>query len=231
MKIVKKFNPIQKSFILKHGLYNLLNLPDHLMVPMNLLQWLAGHTSHGEAKFLQHKEKIIHFTKDMVDKVFGFASGVKPFVMESSDPVIIREVEVLIDQYLLGKKQISVSNVESVLLGSNEEVVFIRSFLLLFITTVLCPSTYNFVNPKYLYSLRDSDIVEVGNLDLGTLCLNHLWNELDAWKAKVFKDGSDFNRMLWIGGCLPLLAVCVPFSFAYFKFLLLSKMVFSLCSL
>ncbi|XP_047064123.1 uncharacterized protein LOC124671847 [Lolium rigidum] len=72
---------------------------------------------------------------------------------------------------------------------------------------ILCPSTYNFVNPKYLYSLKDSDIAEVRNLDLGTLCLNHLWNEVDAWKAKVFKDGSDFNGMLWIGGCLPLLAV------------------------
>jgi hypothetical protein len=56
------------------------------MVPMNLLQWLAGHTSHDEAKFLQHKEKIIHFTKYLVDKVFGFPSGVKPFVMESTDP-------------------------------------------------------------------------------------------------------------------------------------------------
>jgi hypothetical protein len=50
MKVVKKFNPIQRSFISKHDLDNLLKLPDHLMVPMNLLQWLAGHTSHGEAK-------------------------------------------------------------------------------------------------------------------------------------------------------------------------------------
>ncbi|KAM0879114.1 hypothetical protein ACQ4PT_034441 [Festuca glaucescens] len=164
------------------------------MVPMNLLQWLAGHTSHGEAKFLQHKEKIIHFTKDMVDKVFGFPSGSKPFVMESTDPEIIREVEGIHDQYLLGKKQITVSNVESVLLGANEEVIFIRSFLLLFITTVLCPSTYNFVNPKYLYSLRDNAIVEVVNLDFGTLCLNHLWNEVDAWKAKVvYMDFLDFG--------------------------------------
>jgi hypothetical protein len=216
MKIVKKFNPIQRSFISKHGLENLLKLPDHLMVPMTLLQWLADHTSTGEEKFLQHKEKIIHFTKDMVDKVFGFPSGVKPFVTESSDPEIIREVDEIQRQYLQGKKQIGVSNVESVLLGSNEEVIFIRSFLLLLITTVLCPSTYNFVNPKYLFSLRDSDIVDVANLDLGTLCLNHLWNEVNAWKTKVFKDGSDFNRMLWIGGCLPLLAVCVPFSFCLF---------------
>jgi hypothetical protein len=123
--------------------------------------------------------------------------------MESTYPEIVSEVEGIHVQYLLGKKQITVANVEYVLLGSNEEIVFIRSFLLLFITTVLCPSTYNFVNPKYLYSLRYHDIGEARNLDLGTLCLNHLWNEIDAWKAKVFKDGSDFNKMLWISGCLP----------------------------
>jgi hypothetical protein len=213
MKVVKKFNPIQRSFISKHGLDNLLKLPDHLMVPMNLLQWLAGHTSHGEAKFLQHKEKIIHFNKDMVDKVFGFPSRSKPFVMESTDPDIVSEVEGIHARYLIGKKQITVANVESVLLGSNEEIVFIRSFLMLFITIVLCPSSYNFVNPKYLYSLRGIDIAEVRNLDLGTLCLNHLWNEVNGLKAKVFKDGSDFNKMLWIGSCLPLLAVSVAFSF------------------
>jgi hypothetical protein len=104
MKVVKKFNPIQRSFISKHDLDNLLKLPDHLMVPMNLLQWLAGHTSHGEAKFLQHKEKIIHFNKDIVDKVFGFPSGSKPFVMESTNPDIVSEVEGIHSRYLLGKK-------------------------------------------------------------------------------------------------------------------------------
>lgn len=170
MKIVKKFNPVQGSFISKHDFDNLLKLPDHLMVPMNLLQWLAGHTSHGEAKFLQHKEKIIHFTKYMVDKVFGSPSGVKPFVMGSTDPEIIREVEEILDQYLLRKKQITISNVESVLLGSNEEVVFIRSVLLLFITTVLCPSTYNFVNPKYIYVLPRGTVT---SLKLAILTLEH----------------------------------------------------------
>jgi hypothetical protein len=60
MKVVKKFNPIQRSFISKHDLDNLLKLPDHLMVPMNLLQW----TSHGEEKVFLHKEKNINFSKE-----------------------------------------------------------------------------------------------------------------------------------------------------------------------
>jgi hypothetical protein len=110
----------------------------------------------------------------------------------------MREVEDIRGQYLQGKKQITNKNLESVLLGANNEVVFIRSFLLLFITTVLCPSTYNFVNAKYLYSLRDSGIEEVGTLDFATLCLNNLWSELDAWKDKVFKDNTDFSSHSFI---------------------------------
>jgi hypothetical protein len=78
----------------------------HLMVPMNLLQWLVGHSSHGESKFFQHKYKIINFNKDMVDKVFGFPSGVKPFVMESIGPEIISEIDEIRVEYLLGKKNL-----------------------------------------------------------------------------------------------------------------------------
>ncbi|XP_047076398.1 uncharacterized protein LOC124686515 isoform X1 [Lolium rigidum] len=207
MKVVKQFNAIQKSFISKHHLENLLKLPEHLMVPLHLQQWLLDYTSYGQRKFFQHKEKIIFFTKDIVDKVFGFPLGTKPFVMDSSDPDIIIEVEQLLAQYKQGRKTIPVKVLVSILLGANSEEVFIRSFILFFITTVLCPSTYNFVNPKYLYCLRDIDIPEVGNLDFGTLCLNHLWYEMDAWKDKIFMNTGDFNRLTWIGGCLPLLAV------------------------
>jgi hypothetical protein len=215
MKIVKKFNPIQRSYISKYHLDNLAMLPDHLMIPMHLLEWLVSKTSNDGSKYFQHENKSIHFNKEMVDKVSGFPGGTKQFLLESSDPEINREVDEICNQYLQGKKKISVLNVESVLLGSNNEVVFIRSFLLLFITTVLCPSTYNFVNPKYLFSLRDSDIKEVYNLDFASLCLNNLWNEMNSWKTKVLQDQSNSNKILWIGGCLPLIAVSAIFVFLY----------------
>jgi hypothetical protein len=92
-------------------------------------------------------------------------------------------------------------------LGSNDEFVFIRSLILFFITTVLCPSTTNFMKSKFIYSLRDVNLHQVSQLDFATLCIDHLWEELDAWWNKVFLIGKDPNRLLWIGGCLPLLAV------------------------
>lgn len=159
------------------------------------------------------------FTSTSGRQCFRFSAGTKKFLLERSDDAEInREVDEICNQYLQGKKKISVLNVESVSLGSNSEVVFIRSFLLLFITKVLCPSTYNFVNPKYLFSLRDSDIEEVYNLDFASL--NNLWNEMNSWKAKILQDKSESNRILWIGGCLPLLAV-VYMDFLDFEVLLI----------
>ncbi|KAK1609349.1 hypothetical protein QYE76_033022 [Lolium multiflorum] len=70
--------------------------------------WLLDYTSYGQRKFFQHKEKIIFFTKDIVDKLFGFPLGTKPFVMDSSDPDIIIEVEQLLAQYKQGRKTIPV---------------------------------------------------------------------------------------------------------------------------
>lgn len=37
--------------------------------------------------------------------------------------------------------------------------------------------------------------------------MNHLWDEMDAWKYKIFMNTGEFNKLTWIGGCLPLLAV------------------------
>ena len=207
-KAVKKFNPIQLGYIWNHNLSHLLNIPDHLIVSLHLIQWLVVHTSCAStgSYYFQHKDKKFHFTKDIVDKVFGFPRSSVPFVLDSRDPEVIIEVESIRRQYLQGNS-IPVGRVESLMLGTNNEIVFLRSFILFFITTVLCPSTYNFVNPKYLYSLRDKDVLHVEHYDFGTLCLHHLFEEIENWKNKIFMNTGDFNRVSWIGGCLPLLGV------------------------
>ena len=215
-KVVKQFNPIQFGHIENHNMSHMLDAPDHLMIPMDFLQWLVDHTFYGGSRsyFFKHKDKQIFFTKDIVYKVFGFQRGTVPFVLDSKDAEAVSEVEFLCSQYLDGSN-IPVSKVESVMLGSNDERVFLRSFTLFYITTVLCPSTYNFVNPMYLFSLRDRDILLVEYLDFGSLCLNNLFEEIDSWKDKIFNSTLDYNRISWIGGCLPLLGVRVMLQFHY----------------
>ena len=127
---------------------NMLHMPNQLMVPLNLLQWLVDYSVYGSGGVFKKKNKTIHFTKHIVDKVFGFESGTIPYVLESDDPDIISEVEALRLPYLKGN-YISIEHLESILLGTNNEVVFMRYVMLYFISTLLCPSNYNFVNPKF----------------------------------------------------------------------------------
>ena len=225
MRVVKQFNPIQRGYISRRNMGNLLHIPNHLMVPLSLLQWLVDHIVYGSGGVFKKKNKTIHFTKHIVDKVFGFESGTIPYALASEDPVIVGEVEALRMFYAKGK-HIPIKHLDSILLGTNNEVVFMRSFVLYFITTVLCPSTYNFVNPKFLYALTHRDMHQVQELDLGNLCIGHLFEEIDTWKDRVFNGDGDYNRETWIGGCLPVLAVC------FLNFCMLSFLVspfFTVC--
>jgi hypothetical protein len=189
------------------------------MIPLSILEWLARHMSHGGSGVFRHKTKSIVFNKGIIDKVFGFPStGTIPFALHSDDPEIVREVEGIRKMYLKGNN-IPIKHLEGILRSSDNEIVFIRSFFLYFVTTILCPCTYNFVNAKYLFSLRDSDIPNVRNLDFGNLCLTHLFSEIDSWAVKHPKNSGDANKSYYIGGCLPILGVRIHFLALFFYLL------------
>ena len=103
MKVVKQFNPIQMGYISGRNMDNMLHMPKHLMVPLQFLQWLVDHCVYGSGGVFQKKNKRIHFTKHIVDKVFGFESGTIPYALQSDDPVVVSEVEALRLFYVKGK--------------------------------------------------------------------------------------------------------------------------------
>src|SRR4051812_40785466 len=103
---------------------------------------------------------------------------------------------------------IKLATLETVMLSQNTEADkedFIRSFMLYFLSLVACPTSYNFVNHKYLYSLLD--VSALHNLDLSTLALEQVCKEIDSYKDKVRAGKKDPKKRTYIGGCLPLLAV------------------------
>jgi hypothetical protein len=206
MEVVENFTPTQIGHISKYHLESITQMPKYLMIPMHLLQWLAFRSAMNRGWEFVKRDKVIHFNKQIVDKIFGFPSGTITFAMGSNDPGIKAEVKALRMQYHVGKKY-PVHRLESILLETDDEMVFIRTLILYFIITVLCPPTSNFFNSKLLFSPRDINMPQVGQLDFATLCLDHLFEELDDWFDRVFNQGKNPNRLLWIGGCLPVLAV------------------------
>lgn len=201
-------SPLQRSFI-PEQFKHLLNVREHVIVPMDLLQWLAKHMRYnGQVGIFQHKDKVIHITRDMVDMVFGWRSGSVPFCLQSSDINVVEQVMLLRKKYG-ADGMIELATLETVMLSQNAEVDkedFIRSFMLYFLSLVACPTTYNFVNHKYLYSLLD--VSALHNLDLSTLVLEQLCKEIESHKEKVLAGKKDPKKFTYVGGCLPLLAVC-----------------------
>jgi hypothetical protein len=104
--------------------------------------------------------------------------------------------------------QISMKKLVKALLEDESELGFMRSFILLMVATILCPRTYDSLSPKYLFSLLDSS--NFRKLDYGALCISHLESEIDTWRDKVFEpvDVAEYSRLLPLGGCLPVMAVC-----------------------
>ena len=53
------------------------------MIPMALTQWIIDHIEYGCEGIFRHKSKSFTFYKDMVNAIFGFDYGSRPFVFEA----------------------------------------------------------------------------------------------------------------------------------------------------
>jgi hypothetical protein len=206
-KVAKKFSGKQISYVKKYGFETFLHLPKHFRAPLVICQYIADNTGVMGRGLYQKREKKIRFSKQMVNRIFGFSSGSIPFVFGSDDIVKKQQVKAISQKYLVGG-QISMKKLVKALLEDESELGFMRSFILLMIGTILCPRTYDSLSPKYLFSLLDSS--NFRKLDYGALCISHLESEIDTWRDKVFEpvDVAEYSRLLPLGGCLPVMAVC-----------------------
>lgn len=91
--------------------------------------------------------------------------------------------------------------------SDDSEDGFIRGLLLLFLTTVMCPTKYNYANWKFLYGLHD--ISKISSYDLASLCIDHLMGEIVNHHDKLCDMISSSNQsdQMFVGGCLPLIAI------------------------
>jgi len=110
----------------------LLHMPYHLIIPMNLLEWLGQNIFGNVEPYFKHKDKVIKITKDMVDKIFDFPGGTVPFVFSSDDSQVKSEVAELRTKYVDHRNKMPINKIEEVMLSDETEDGFIRSFAFLF---------------------------------------------------------------------------------------------------
>lgn len=141
-KVVKQFCGVQLGHISKYKMEALLHMTYHLIIPMNLLEWLDQHIFGNVEPYFKHKNKVIKITKDMVDKIFDFPGGTVPFLFSSDDPQVKSEVSELRSKYIDHRNKMPISKIEEFMLGDETEDGLIRSFTFYFISTIMCPASY-----------------------------------------------------------------------------------------
>ncbi|TVU07251.1 hypothetical protein EJB05_47299, partial [Eragrostis curvula] len=198
--VVNSLSDTQKQFVERSSFQKLLNV-SKFSCPAPLMQWVMDHLIVGLAEFRQ-QDKCIKFTKQMMKLVLGVPSGELPVKLSSSNEAICAIVEDLKAGYVVGQK-CSFANLTSKLLSDENEESFMRSFVLLVISSVMCPSTQNYVNLNYLYSLID--ITNVGTYDWVGHALDILFSEVKRYQVKV---GTEISQgQFYVGSCLPFLAI------------------------
>jgi hypothetical protein len=137
--------------------------------------------------------------------------GDTPVELSSDDPEIIAKVNIFKRKYMTGPKLFIKKAIE-LLAGDEEEESFMRTFMMVFLATIVCPSTSDTIEWKYLYLLIDLQTMK--SADWASFCLDLILAEVEKFQHKL----SSLPKPFHVGGCLPLLAVSLLYCKLIFSF-------------
>jgi hypothetical protein len=126
--------------------------------------------------------------------------------LSSKDSVIVDKVNLLKAKYMGTGNKIFMRTLIDQLKGDEDEESFMRTFMMVLLGTILCPSTSDTVDWRFLYSL--TDLATMTRVDWAALSLQVLLNEVANFKKKLLKFPNGIpTTAIYVGGCLPSLAV------------------------
>ncbi|KAL6890601.1 hypothetical protein ACP4OV_008856 [Aristida adscensionis] len=97
-----------------------------------------------------------------------------------------------------------INKCEELLKGNHDKVTFVRTFLLLVISSIFLPTKNNDCPVKYLHSL--ADISMISKLDWAEVIINLVMKEVKRYQDAL-RSPLKPNTKLYFEGCIPLLAV------------------------
>ena len=191
-KVIDSLSEDQKGFLAKNGFEKFLGFRK-FTVPMPFLEWVMGQVVTDLSQF-KHRLKSFKFTRYMVQQIIGIPSGEIPIILHSGGVKI--------------SDKLSIRDAVRNLLDQHDEESFIKWFMLVALSTIICPSTQNFVNINYLPYLLD--VSQINTFDWSTHVLNYILSEVKKYQGFI---SSKDDGKIYVGSCLPLLAVSFLFSF------------------
>jgi hypothetical protein len=133
--------------------------------------------------------------------------------LSSDNDDIIQRVKILKEKYMSNNK-IYIKRAIDLMEGDDDEESFMISFMLVFLGTIVCPGTSDSVDWKFLFSLVD--VSKIPSVDWPALCLQWTVNEVAKYKKKISAVRSGKRKqMVYVGGCLPSMAVSSSFDVSF----------------
>uniref|UniRef100_A0ACD5ZNU6 Uncharacterized protein n=1 Tax=Avena sativa TaxID=4498 RepID=A0ACD5ZNU6_AVESA len=172
----------RKDHIRQRGWGNLLEVGS-FSAPEGLLEWIIDRINPELGEFRNPRNNTsILFTKDMFIKVLGLPSGNRPVVLTDKYQESGHREFYKID-YDHGRRAPIHHAIDMLEKGTLDEETYFRTFFEVALGTYMCPGTGNMLPLEYLGSLDDSK--QVKDYD---------------WGAHILEN-------IWVGGCLPVLAI------------------------
>jgi hypothetical protein len=198
----------RKDLIHRRGWGNLLEVGS-LSAPEGLLEWIIDRINPDLGEFRNPRNSTsILFTKDMFVKVLGLPSGNRPVVLTGKHQESRHREFYKID-YNHGRRAPIHHAIDMLERGNLDDETYFRTFFLVALGTYLCPGTGNMLPLEYLGSLDDSK--QVKDYDWGAHILANVMSEVDVFQKKKAKNALLKDpKKIWVGSCLPVLAVCFP---------------------
>jgi hypothetical protein len=196
----------RKDHIRLRGWGNLLEVGS-FSAPEGLLEWIIDRTNPELGEFRNPRSNAsILFTKDMIVKVLGLPSGKRPVVLTGKHQESAHREFFKID-YNHGRRAPIHHAIYMLDKGNLDEETYFRTFFEVALGTYLCPGTGNMLPLEYLGSLDDSN--QVKDYDWGAHILQNVMSEVDAFqKKKANNKLQNEPKKIWVGSCLPVLALC-----------------------
>lgn len=210
-----KLSEDQKRFVRDHGFGYFLNL-SVFTINIPLLDFIMRNFQLGVNEF-QFGNKSIRYTKSMVKQNLGFLCGDTPVNINNVPDHLIEEARPFMDDYYeaVGSKP-SIRKAITLCLAEHNEEAFIRSFMLVALSTMIAPNSQNSLELHLLnYLMRPADIL---NYDWAAYAFEYIREEVQRFQGYVSSnDPAIQNKSHIYGSCLPLLVVSILITFSNYS--------------
>ena len=207
LSVISNLKPEEREIVSDVGFGSLLDLKCSF-TPKALVSWLASNFDCSSNAITLSNGFSFKLTPDVVHKVLGIPIGGREIACKSTSEasaIMKKETNCSGDSP-------TINELVELLSSHPHKTQFIHAFLLLCLSSFLCPTTHGHASPRYFYPLIEIDDIKSFNWSL--LVFDWLIHYLKRYQQKI-----SFGKSPALGGCTFFWVVCLSVFLCKFHFL------------